>query len=89
MHCRLCTLCCTFTFLLTPYDGNWLDLAYWCPHGEVQVGLWHEAQDIMQRMQAAGVQPNTVSYNALIKALGSGGQWQAVSSQLNCTKECS
>ena len=44
----------------------------------LQVGLWQEAQDTLQRMQADGVQPNTVAYNALIKALGSGGQWQQV-----------
>ncbi len=44
----------------------------------LQVGLWQEAQETLQRMQADGVQPNTVAYNALIKALGSGGQWQQV-----------
>ena len=44
----------------------------------MQVGLWQEAQEVMQRLQDDGVQPNTVAYNALIKALGSGGQWEAV-----------
>lgn len=44
----------------------------------MQVGLWQEAQEVMQRLQQDGVQPNTVAYNALIKALGSGGQWEAV-----------
>lgn len=33
----------------------------------------------MQKLQGSGVQPNTIAYNALIKALGSGGQWEAVS----------
>ena len=32
----------------------------------------------MQRLQDEGVQPNTAAYNALIKALGTGGQWEAV-----------
>lgn len=44
----------------------------------MQVGMWQEAQLVMQRLQAQGVQPNTIAYNALIKALGSGGQWEAV-----------
>lgn len=44
----------------------------------MQVGLWHEAQEVMQRLQDDGVQPNTAAYNALIKALGTGGQWEAV-----------
>ena len=44
----------------------------------MQVGLWQEAQEVMQRLQGDGVQPNTIAFNALIKALGSGGQWEAV-----------
>ncbi len=59
---------------------NQLRLPAYCQHAMLlQVGLWHEAQETLQKMQADGVQPNTVAYNALIKALGSGGQWQAVS----------
>ncbi len=60
----------------------------------LQVGLWQEAQETLQRMQADGVQPNTVAYNALIKALGSGGQWQQVhcawthGQTLCCCAEC-
>ncbi len=60
----------------------------------LQVGLWQEAQETLQRMQADGVQPNTVAYNALIKALGSGGQWQQVGrawthrQPLRCCTEC-
>lgn len=38
----------------------------------------------MQKLQGSGVQPNTVAYNALIKALGSGGQWEAVSHHQAC-----
>lgn len=44
----------------------------------MQVGLWRQAQEVMQRLQDDGVQPNTAAYNALIKALGTGGQWEAV-----------
>lgn len=44
----------------------------------LQVGLWREAQEVMQKLRDDGVQPNTVAYNALIKALGTGGQWEEV-----------
>lgn len=56
-----------------------------CRSTWLQVGLWREAQDTLQGMQAEGVQPNTIAYNALIKALGSGGQWQQVSRSLTYT----
>lgn len=63
-------------FVLLSYNGCYdVMLTYFIG---LQVGLWQEAQETLQRMQADGVQPNIVAYNALIKALGSGGQWQQV-----------
>ena len=45
----------------------------------LQVGEWQEAVTIVQELQGKGVQPNTAAYNALIKALGVGLQFHAVS----------
>ena len=44
-----------------------------------QADRWQEALDLLDSFQVNGVQPNTIACNALIKALGSARQWQAVS----------
>ena len=39
---------------------------------------WELAMQMTKRFEERGVAPNTVACNALINALGSGGQWQKV-----------
>ena len=38
--------------------------------------LWHEALELLAEMQAQGLEPNVITYNAAISACEKGSQWQ-------------
>ena len=37
--------------------------------------LWHEALKLLAEMQAQGLKPDVITYNAAISACGKGSQW--------------
>ena len=45
-----------------------------CGHG----GEWRTAEKLFSDMQGLGIEPNAVTYNALMGALELGDQWEAV-----------